>query len=56
MNESDVAPHEPGQRLGPSESCDYDGCESRTFDLIRDQLTGERLVVCEGCGFTMGWL
>ena len=48
--------HERGQRKGPADSCDYEGCESTKFDLIRDRLTDERLVVCEECGFTMGWL
>lgn len=48
--------HERGQRKGPASSCDYDGCGSTSFDLIRDRLTDERLVVCRECGFTMGWL
>ena len=48
--------HERGQRKGSVDSCDYDGCESTKFDLIHDRLSGERLVVCEECGFVMGWL
>lgn len=49
-------PHEPGQRHGLAESCDYEDCDCTSFDLVRDNLTDERLVVCQNCGFTLGWL
>lgn len=55
-DETQEPEHERGQRKGPIETCDYDGCESTEFNVVRDELTDERLIVCEMCGFTMGWL
>jgi len=48
--------HERGQRHGQVETCDYDGCDSTEFNVVRDELTKHRLIVCVSCGFTMGWI